>query len=249
MRMRQTTGLGLAVLLAGPVLALGAADPALATVPALAGSPVASACGVDLGSVGHQPLALRLHGVRHRYPAGGGWSPIRLGLRNRLGRRCAGVRPVMVFGVRGGGLRHGDVRLQWRRGPGGWQQVPLRPEAGVLAGQTGPAAGLTVPADGRAAVPMRLRIGRGAPPGQWLTMAVGFEPVLLAGQSVPLPVGISNPYLFRVVRGTGRHGHHLASGRPQLAETGDTAPAAAGTAAALLLGGGTGLVLLRRRAG
>jgi hypothetical protein len=254
MSMRQTIGLGLAVLLAGPAVALGpaaapaVAAPASAAGPAGAGAAAASACGVDLGTVDHPPLALRLHGVRRVYPAGGGWSPIRLTLRNRLGRRCAGVRPVMVFGVRAGGLRQGDVRLQWRRGSGGWRPVPLLAEqtalarAAVLTGQTGPSRGLAVPAGGRTAVPMRMRIGRGAPPGQWLTMAVGFEPVLLAGRPVPLPVGISDPALFRVVRAGGWargrsrwRGHGAAAGRPELAETG--VGIGAGTGAGTARGG------------
>ena len=283
MSMRQTIGLGLAVLLAGPAVALGPAASAVAATaaaagPARPGAAVASACGVDLGALDHPPLALRLHGVRRFYREGGGWSPIRLTLRNRLGRRCAGVRPVLVFGLRAGALRHGDVRLQWRRGGGaggsggGWRTVPLRAEAAVsspeavLAGQTGPAAGLAVAAGSRAAVPMRMRIGRGAPLGQWLTMAVGFEPVVLDGQPVPLPVGISNPSLFRVVHGQGHsRGHSRANsrshartyahagfrgGRSQLAETGAGTGAgtlAAGSAAAvLLLGCGAGLLVLRR---
>jgi len=282
MSMRQTIGLGLAVLLAGPAVALGPAASAVAATAAAAGparpsAAVASACGVDLGALDHPPLALRLHGVRRFYREGGGWSPIRLTLRNRLGRRCAGVRPVLVFGLRAGGLRHDDVRLQWRRGGGagggpggGWRTVSLRVEAAVsspeavLAGQTGPAAGLAVAAGSRVAVPMRMRIGPGAPLGQWLTMAVGFEPVVLAGQPVPLPVGISDPSLFRVVHGQGHtrvharartyartHAHAgFRGGRSQLAETGAGTGAgtlaAGGAAAVLLLGCGAGLLVLRR---
>jgi len=248
---------------AGPLLALGPAVDAGAAVPAAAaaraGAAPDSACGVDLGTVDRPPLALRLHGVRHVYRAGGGWSPARLALRNRLSLPCAGVRPVLVFGVRGRSPRHGDVRLQWRRGPrGGWHPVRLLAEEGVLAGQVGPDAGLGVAGRGRTSVPLRLRIGRGAAPGQWLTMAVGFEPVLLQGQSVPLPVGVSEPYLFRVVSAArggqddrGRRGGRRWAGAPergapeQLAATGDDVSAAAG-AAALLLAGGAGLVLLRR---
>ena len=267
MRMRQTIGLGLAALVAGPLVAMGTAGTASAAVPARAGSVVDSACGVDLATVDRAPLVLRLHGLHRVYPAGGGWSRARLGLRNRLSGPCAGVRPVMVFGARAGGLRRGDVRLQWRRGTrGGWRPVRLKAENGVLAGQVGPDAGLTVPAGGRAGVPLRLRIGRGAPLGQWLTMAVGFEPVALQGQPVPLPVGVSEPYLFRVVRGGHRpaggsaagvsaagYWEHGGPGRgprsaeAQLAETGDDTGVVAGAAAALLLGGG--LVLLRRSAG
>jgi len=264
MKARQTIGLGLAVLVAGPLLALGPAADAGAAVPAVAaaraGAAPDSACGVDLGTLDRPPLALLLQGVRHVHRAGGGWSSARLALRNRLSRPCAGVRPVLVFGVRGRSPRHGDVRLQWRRGPrGGWHPVRLLAEAGVLAGQVGPDAGLTVAGRGRASVPLRLRIGRGAAPGQWLTMAVGFEPVLLQGQQVPLPVGVSEPSLFRVVRaarggrggrgdqgGQGGLGRRPWAGAPeQLAATGDDVSAAAG-AAALLLTGGAGLVLLRR---
>ncbi|QMU67800.1 LPXTG cell wall anchor domain-containing protein [Streptacidiphilus sp. P02-A3a] len=253
--MRQTIGLSLAALVAGPLVALGTAGTASAAVPARVGAAVDSACGVNLDNVDRAPLSLRLHGLHRVYRAGGGWSPARLGLRNRLSESCAGVRPVLVFGARAGVLRRGDVRLQWRRGArGGWQPVRLRAEEGVLAGQVGPDAGLTVPAGGRAGVPLRLRIGHRAPLGQWLTLAVGFEPVVLEGQSVPLPVGVSEPYLFRVVRAGHRGNGGPAAGHrerggpdwgPRLAETGTDAGVAAGAAAALLLGGG-GLVLLRR---
>ncbi|MEY9963154.1 hypothetical protein ABIA33_001187 [Streptacidiphilus sp. MAP12-16] len=241
-------GLGAAGLVAGPALLLGTAGTASAASAATpvsagtAGTAGTAVCGVDFDALSQTPLTLRFKGLHGVYRAGGQWSRFRLTVRTRAGQSCAGVRPVVVFGARNRTLRRGDVRLQWRQGSG-WHRVSMVAAQGSLVGQVGPGQGLTLPARSRTALPLRMRLAPGAPPGQWLTMAVGFEPVTLAGQTVPLPVGISDPHYFRVVRATERR--HDA---PQLAETGGSGlvPLAAG-GSALALGGGVALVACARR--
>ena len=226
-------GLGLAAALAGPLLAVGAPDRAAAATPApgtARAAPRAAAdgstaarrqparsapgCGLELVQGKRQALALRLRGLHRVYPAGGRWSRFSLTVGNRLAVPCRRVAAVVVFGARSRTLHRGDVQLQWRRAAGRWNPVGLLDEAGVLAGKVGPAAGTGLAAGSRTAVPLRLRFGRSAPDGQWLTMAVGFVPVRLGGQSVPLPVGVSEPYLFRVERAR-RVGRHVRPAQPE----------------------------------
>ncbi|MEZ0090451.1 hypothetical protein [Streptacidiphilus sp. EB129] len=190
--------------LAGSGLLLAAAPAASA---AARHSPVhttrARSCGVDAGRLGRPPLTLRLERLHRVYRVrGSGWSAFRLTAADRPGVRCAGVRPVLVFGTKAGGLRTGEVRLEWRRGGrhGRWVPVPMVEGEGALAGQVGPARGLAPAAGGRVSVLLRMRFGAGAPPGRWLTMAVGYERVRLAGVMVPLPVGITDPHYFRLRR-------------------------------------------------
>ncbi len=219
--MRQTIGLGLAVAVAGPLLAVGAPDRAAAATPApgaaraapraAAGGSTATrgpgarqsagsapGCGLELVQRKRQALALQLHGLYRVYPAGGRWSGFRLSVGNRLAVPCRRIAPVVVFGARSRTLHPGDVQLQWWKAAGGWQPVGLLDEAGVLVGKVGPAAGSGLGPGGRVEVPLRLRFGRTAPGGQWLTMAVGLAPVRLGGRPVLLPAGVSEPHLFRV---------------------------------------------------
>ena len=297
--MRQTIGLGLAAAVAGPLLAVGAADRAMAATPApgtARTAPRAAAdgstaarrqagrstarqsarqaarqsarsapgCGLELVQGKRQALALRLRGLHRVYPAGGRWSGFSLTVGNRLAVPCRRVAPVVVFGARSRTLHRGDVQLQWRKAAGRWHPVALLDEAGVLAGKAGPAAGIGPAPGSRTTVPLRLRFGRSAPGGQWLTMAVGFAPVRLGGQLVPLPVGVSEPYLFRVehaVRGE-RHGrpaqrtdrraaqwtaHRADRWRPQLAGTGAAGVGPAALTALALLGAGAALLLAAGR--
>jgi hypothetical protein len=213
-----------------------------------AGLPVVTVCGVDSALFAHPPLGLRFTGLRGEYRVGGSWSAFTLGAANRTAADCPGVLPVVVFGARGTALRTGDVRVQWRSGRGGpavWHTSAVVAEGGMLVGLVGPAEGLSLAAGGDTAVPLRMRFAGGAPTGQWVTMAIGYEPVALAGQTQPLPVGVSDPHLFRVLRSpvpaparTGR----------SLARTGASADTARLAGAGLLaVSGGTALVLLARR--
>jgi hypothetical protein len=137
-------------------------------------------------------------------------------------------------------------------------------EAGVLVGVVGPEQGLTLSAKGGVAVLLRMRFRHGAPLGEWMTMTIGYEPVSLDGQTVPVPVGVSDPRLFRVQRHGGGAGDGSATGSdsatgsgrgsrggaaaPQLAATGASATTGrAAGAAALATVGGVGLVGYSRR--
>jgi len=196
LNIRRTVGLGIAALLAGQALTLGAG-----AAPALAAGSKPLACGADTSSFEKLPLVLGLGRLRQVYPAGGQWAEFRLEVRNPTAARCSGVRPVVAFGAWARDLGRADVQLQWDRGRGrggGWQPVALVSEAGELGGQVGPGSGLTLAAHGAADLPLRMRIGPGAPSGQWLAIAVGLAQERSHGQVVPLPVGISDPYFFRV---------------------------------------------------
>jgi hypothetical protein len=187
------------------------------------------------------PLALKLAPLRKVYYVGGSWSPFALSADNGTAAACPGVLPVVVFGAQGTTLRTADLQVQWESGRGAaavWHSSALIAEDGVLVGLVGPDQGLTLAARGSTAVPMRMRFADGAPTGQWVTMAIGYEPVTLEGDTVPLPVGVSDPHLFQVVR----------PGGPQLARTGG-GPATVPLAALSLLALGTGaaLLLLSRR--
>ncbi|MFC1417340.1 hypothetical protein [Streptacidiphilus cavernicola] len=223
--------------------ALATAAPVTAApVAALAGpapAPSAVVCGRDVAGIGRPPLGLGFSGLRASYDLGGDWSGFTLRAGNATPAACPGVLPVVVFGAQGTALRTGDLQVQWRDGGGAWQRTALVAEDGLLVGLVGPARGLTLPSGSTRLLPMRMRFAGGAPTGQWVTMAIGYEPVALDGQTVPLPVGVSDPHLFRVVP--------RPSADAQLARTGGspaTAAAAAGSAA--LLGGGAGLLLLAR---
>lgn len=248
-RRAWVSGIGVAMLV-GQAL-LGAAGTAQA---ASGGSPAAR-CGVDAGSASRQPLGLALKRFHRVYRVGGPWSAARLGVRNHTGASCRGVQPVLVLGAHSRGLHAGDVRLQWRRGTGAsWQRIRLLEEDGALLGRIGPAAGLEVTAKSRASVPLRLRFTAGAPRGRWVALAVGYLPVPLDGEFVPLPVGITDPHYFRVVENR-VVGNRVGKGqparpvlRPQLAATGGmdlTAPLA--WAAAGSVGGGAALLGCARR--
>ncbi|MHA6762819.1 hypothetical protein [Streptacidiphilus sp. PAMC 29251] len=250
---RRGIGAGAA---AGLLLVLGTAGTAEAVSAAAA--PQVKICGKNATNLRKPPLALRFDKLHKVYYVGGSWSRFGLKAGNSTGARCAAVRPVLVFGARNRPLRQGDVRLQWkakagRGGKAGWHGSAMVAENGVLMGLAGPAKGLTLPAGARTTVPLRMRFATGAPTGQWLTLAIGYEPVLLEGQTVPLPVGVSDPHLFRVAhrpRPQPRPHPRPSTGpqRPQLAETGAPAATVAAAGTALLsLVGGAGLVRLSRR--
>ncbi|TDU04296.1 hypothetical protein EDD99_2753 [Streptomyces sp. 846.5] len=241
MRRAWVSGIAVAVLAGQAVLGVAG------TARAASSGTRAAPCSV--GSASGQPLGLALHRFHRVYRAGGSWSGARLGVRNHTGASCRGVQPVLVLGAHKRGLRAGEVRLQWRRGAGAsWQRVRLLEEDGALLGRIGPADGLAVTPKGRASVPLRLRFSAGAPLGRWVTLAVGYVPVPLEGEPVPLPVGITDPHFFRVVGGQVVSRHVVSKERPQLAATGGSeATAVIAWAAALSVGGGAALVGCARR--
>lgn len=249
----RAMGLAAAGVLLGTVGSATSATSAFAAAPAAApdAGPQVLVCGLDATTLGRPPLTLRFTKLHKVYYAGGNWSKFRLTLRNRTAASCPGVRPVVVYAARSGALRKGDVRLQWRagRGAGSWHRARTVDEAGVLVGLVGPDRGLTLPGRSGAKLPLRMRFPSGAPLGEWLTMAIGFEPVSLDGERIPLPVGISDPHTFQLRRLGSGHGHGgRAPGGPELAATGGSAATgwAAGAAVAAL-GGGAGLVGYSRR--
>ncbi|MFC1432913.1 hypothetical protein ACEZDB_19925 [Streptacidiphilus sp. N1-3] len=231
---------GMAAGVAAGLLLAGTAGTAEAVATA---APAVRVCGLDPATFTKPSLALAYQKLHKVYYAGGSWSGFTLKAGNSTPARCAGVLPVVVFGSRGRPLRRGDVRMQWRTGRGGWHGSAMVAENGVLMGLVGPAQGLSLAARGKAAVPLRMRFSTGAPTGQWVTMAIGYAPVTLEGETAALPVGISDPRLFRVLRQVRR-----PSGAPQLAETGGPPRTAVAAGASLLcLGGGAGLLALSRR--
>ena len=232
--------------------------------------PTATVCGKDLAKLRKQPLGLSIGGLRTVYRAGGTRSEFRLRARNLTGGSCPQVLPVVVFGSQRKPLRGSDLRLQWRTGHGrgaAWRKSPLLAEGGVLVAQLGPRRGLTLAARQSTTVPLRMRFASGAPTGQWGTIAFGYEPVQLDGETVPFPVGVSDPQFFRVRGHSAHHGGGAGSrsgpahrpqwptapqpaAGPQLAVTGGSGlTGAAGIGAVLALGGGAGLLGFVRRRG
>ncbi|WP_157597480.1 hypothetical protein [Streptacidiphilus rugosus] len=167
-----------------------AAIPAQAAPPVVRAAPCADASRPS-------PMAVTLSGVHGAYRAGGGWTTLRLTVRNRTGAVCAQVRPVLVYGARGRTLRANALRLESLRG-GHWHRVDLDPALGQLAGRVGPSAGLRLRAGESATLQVRMRVTRAAPHGEWLSLAVAYAPMQSKGTTVSWPVGVTNPSYFRV---------------------------------------------------
>jgi hypothetical protein len=150
------------------------------------------------GATRSNPVAVTLTGVRSAYAAGGRWSTLRLTLHNGTHRVCGRLKPVLVYGARGRTLRADAVRLQTRLG-GRWRTVPLSAALGELAGAVGPAGGLRLHPGETRSLTVRMRLARGAPHGQWLSLAVAYAPLQHKGTTVTWPVGVTDPAYFRVV--------------------------------------------------
>ena len=244
--------LGQGALVLGAAGTAQAAPSAALSATATTATATATVCGKDLAALGKPPLGLAFTGLRKVYRAGGSWSRFTLRARNRTGAACHGVLPVVVLGSRAAPLGQGDVRIQWRSAKGtAWHRSSVVAEDGVLVALAGPGRGVTLPAKGRTALPLRMRFAGGAPTGQWVTLAIGFEPVDLAGETTAFPVGVSDPHYFRVQRrGTGSGGGTHRTDRPQLARTGGSGQTGAAAAGAVMaLGGGAALVGYARRRG
>ncbi|WP_152627408.1 hypothetical protein [Streptacidiphilus melanogenes] len=141
---------------------------------------------------------MTLRGVRSVYAAGGRWSTLRLTVHNGTRTVCRRLRPVLVYGARNRTLRVDAVRLETRLG-GHWRAVPLSAALGELTGAVGPAAGLRLHSGQTTTLTLRMRLARGAPHGEWLSLAVAYAPVPHQGTTVIWPVGVTNPAYFRVV--------------------------------------------------
>ncbi|MEZ0066062.1 hypothetical protein ABIA32_002071 [Streptacidiphilus sp. MAP12-20] len=164
-------------------------------LPAHAAPPArAAACA---GAARPSPMAVTLSGVRAAYAAGGGWSTLRLTVRNRTRSVCGQLKPVLVYGARDRTLRVDAVRLESRRG-GRWQRVNLDAALGELAGQIGPSRGLSLRPGESVTLQVRMRLSRSAPHGEWLSLAVAYAPMQTKGTTVAWPVGVTNPSYFRV---------------------------------------------------
>ncbi|WP_052441776.1 hypothetical protein [Streptacidiphilus anmyonensis] len=150
---------------------------------------------------------MTLRGVRSAYAAGGRWSTLRLSLHNGARTVCGQLEPVLVYGARNRTLRPDAVRLETRL-DGHWRAVPLNAALGELAGAVGPAGGLRLRPGQTATLTVRMRLARGAPHGEWLSLAVAYGPTRHRGTTVTWPVGVTDPAYFRVVaahaRGRGR---------------------------------------------
>jgi hypothetical protein len=169
------------------------------------------------------------------------WSTFRLRVHNRTALRCP-VTTVLAYAARQGGLRPGSVQLQWRRS-GHWVRVPAKVQLGVLLALAGPRGGLDLRGHARSQVRLRMRFPADAPKGEWVTLSVGFTPLTdRTGATLPWPVGVSDPHVFRVV-GTG----HRPSGAPRLAETGADATSTLALCTGAVACLASGAALLRRR--
>ncbi|MEU9114177.1 hypothetical protein AB0D04_20930 [Streptomyces sp. NPDC048483] len=169
------------------------------------------------------PLASRVYGGPATYPAGGGWRTWRLELRNTTDAVCEDVHPVVVLAAAHHGLRPGRIRLEYRDpADGDWRAVPFEAtdheeQVGVFAksggtaepgepggsGERGsgraPGGGLSVPAKGTLAVPVRLRfapetvpdritatvttVQRRGSDGEWIGQSVPYPFAVRAGRS------------------------------------------------------------------
>ncbi|WP_407552852.1 hypothetical protein QOM21_23190 [Streptomyces sp. Pv4-95] len=183
-----TAGL-FAALLAGAAATLGAA-PAAAHAPtpadtsartAAAHAPVPSvSCGRPDST--RFPIDSRVAGGQRAYPAGGGWQTWKLELRNTTDAACEDVHPVVVLVAAHRGLRSGQIHLEFRDpAGGGWRPVPFESterdeQVGVFGkGADGGAGGspaeraagrgVTVPAKGTTALPVRMRFAPDTPQG------------------------------------------------------------------------------------
>lgn len=150
------------------------------------------------GATRSNPVTVTLRGVRSAYAAGGRWSTLRLSLRNGTRAVCGQLRPVLVYGARDRTLRVDAVQLQTRIG-GHWRSVTLNAALGELAGSVGPTGGLRLRPQGTATLTVRMRLARGAPRGEWLSLAVAYAPLQNKGTTVTWPVGVTDPAYFRVV--------------------------------------------------
>jgi hypothetical protein len=159
---------------------------------------VATAPGACAGATRSNPVAVTLTGVFSAYTAGGRWSTLRLTLHNRTRTVCGQLKPVLVYGARDRTLRVDAVRLESRRG-GQWRVVPLSAALGELVGAVGPTTGLRLQPGQTTTLTLRMRVTRGAPHGEWLTLAVAYAPVRQKGSTAVWPVGVTSPSYFRVV--------------------------------------------------
>ncbi|MFG2225453.1 hypothetical protein [Streptomyces sp. NPDC048644] len=129
---------------------------------------------------GGAPLTARAGGAPGEYAAGDGWRGWQLELRNTADAACTDVHPAVVLAAERHGLQPDMIRLEFRdQTTGDWLPVPFAPtdrheQIGVLGkGGTGPNGGagggsraghgLTVPAHGATAVPVRMRFARDTP--------------------------------------------------------------------------------------
>ncbi|MFF4151018.1 hypothetical protein ACFYZU_12460 [Streptomyces sp. NPDC001651] len=104
-----------------PVALCLAAAALVAVAPPAGAEPAAPGCAGDGGTF---PLATRLHGGPKTYTAGGGSGTWYLDLRNRTGRTCTGIHPVVVLVDDKRGLTPSQPRLEFH--PGGRDDRPRR---------------------------------------------------------------------------------------------------------------------------
>lgn len=184
--------------------AIGLVGSTALPVPgAHAASRVAATPEACAGAARTNPVEVTLAGVRSAYAAGGRWSTLRLTLHNGTRTVCGRLKPVLVYGARNKTLRANAVRLETRLG-GHWHVVPLTAELGELAGAVGPAGGLRLHPGQSTSLTVRMRLARGAPRGEWLSLAVAYAPLQQKGTTVVWPVGVADPAYFRVVRAHAR---------------------------------------------
>ncbi|KAB2972931.1 hypothetical protein F8R89_13370 [Streptomyces sp. SS1-1] len=102
-----------------PVALCLAAAALVAVAPPVSAEPAAPRCAGDGGAF---PLATRLHGGPKTYTAGGGFGTWYLDLRNRTGRTCTGIHPVVVLVDDKRSLTASQPRLEFY--PGGEDDRP-----------------------------------------------------------------------------------------------------------------------------
>ncbi|MFE5185264.1 hypothetical protein [Streptomyces sp. NPDC056628] len=102
-----------------PVALCLASAALLAVAPPVGAEPAAPGCAGDGGTF---PLATRLHGGPKAYTAGGGSGTWYLDLKNRTGRTCAGIHPVVVLVDAKRSLTPSQPRLEFY--PGGRDDRP-----------------------------------------------------------------------------------------------------------------------------
>lgn len=200
-----------ALTLTAAVLLAGAAAPASAADAAGFREVQHTTAPACVGATQPDPIAVALTGVRPGYVRGGGWSTLRLTLRNRTRTVCGRVEPVLVYGARSHTLRVGAVRLEtlWA---GRWRAVDVDAALGELAGEVGPRAGLRLRPGATVALTLRMRLARSAPTGDWLSLAVAYAPLRTKQGKGPSavtttqawPVGVTDPLYFRVRNGPSR---------------------------------------------
>ncbi|MFI7098502.1 hypothetical protein ACIBK8_03960 [Streptomyces sp. NPDC050161] len=125
-------------------------------------------------------LTARAGGAPGEYAAGDGWRGWQLELRNTADAACTDVHPAVVLAAERHGLQPDMIRLEFRdQTTGDWLPVTFAPtdrheQIGVLGedgdetnglggGGCRAGRGLTVPAHGVTAVPVRMRFARETP--------------------------------------------------------------------------------------